>query len=147
MILPEAARPPGGCGELTLEDLYRDNIIDHYQNPRNYGTLEHPDISYEDSNPVCGDEIRMDLKTQDGRVVEARFQGHGCSISQASASMLTEEIIGKTLEEVKQIDKQYLLDLLGIPLGPVRLKCALLSLKVLKAGAYGLHGWPGEDEE
>ena len=130
-----------------MEDLYRDNIIDHYQNPRNYGTLEHPDISYEDSNPVCGDEIRMDLKTEDGRVVEARFQGHGCSISQASASMLTEEIIGKTLEEVKQIDKQYLLDLLGIPLGPVRLKCALLSLKVLKAGAYGLHGWPGEDEE
>ena len=130
-----------------MEDLYRDNIIDHYQNPRNYGTLEHPDISYEDSNPVCGDEIRMDLKIQDGRVVDARFSGHGCSISQASASMLTEDIIGKTLEEVKQIDKQYLLDLLGIPLGPVRLKCALLSLKVLKAGAYGLHGWPGEDEE
>jgi nitrogen fixation NifU-like protein len=130
-----------------VEDLYRDNIIDHYQNPRNYGALESPDISYEDSNPVCGDEIRMDLKIQDGRVIAARFQGHGCSISQASASMLTEEIIGKTLEEVKQIDKQYLLDMLGIPLGPVRLKCALLSLKVLKAGAYGLHGWPGEDEE
>lgn len=130
-----------------VEDLYRDNIIDHYQNPRNYGTLEHPDISYEDSNPVCGDEIRMDLKIQDGRVVDARFQGHGCSISQASASMLTEEIIGKTLEEVRQIDKQYLLDMLGILLGPVRLKCALLSLKVLKAGAYGLHGWPGEDDE
>jgi nitrogen fixation NifU-like protein len=132
---------------VIVEDLYRDNIIDHYQNPRNYGALESPDISYEDSNPVCGDEIRMDLKIQDGRVIAARFQGHGCSISQASASMLTEEIIGKTLEEVKQIDKQYLLDMLGIPLGPVRLKCALLSLKVLKAGAYGLHGWPGEDEE
>ncbi len=130
-----------------MEDLYRDNIIDHYQNPRNYGTLEHPDISYEDSNPVCGDEIRMDLQIRDGRVTDARFNGHGCSISQASASMLTEEIIGKTLEEVKQIDKQYLLDMLGIPLGPVRLKCALLSLKVLKAGAYGLHGWPGEDDE
>lgn len=130
-----------------MEDLYRDNIIDHYQNPRNYGTLEHPDISYEDSNPVCGDELRIDLQVKDSKVVDARFSGHGCSISQASASMLTEEIIGKTLEEVKQIDKQYLLDLLGIPLGPVRLKCALLSLKVLKAGAYGLHGWPGEDEE
>lgn len=130
-----------------MEDLYRDNIIDHYQNPRNYGSLEHPDISYEDSNPVCGDEIRIDLKIDQGRVADARFQGHGCSISQASASMLTEEIIGKTLDEVKQIDKQYLLDLLGIPLGPVRLKCALLSLKVLKAGAYGIHGWPGEDDE
>ncbi|NTU65186.1 MAG: SUF system NifU family Fe-S cluster assembly protein [Chloroflexi bacterium] len=130
-----------------MEDLYRDNIIDHYQNPRNYGTLEHPDISYEDSNPVCGDELRIDLQVKDGKVVDARFSGHGCSISQASASMLTEEIIGKSLEEVRQIDKQYLLDLLGIPLGPVRLKCALLSLKVLKAGAYGLHGWPGEDEE
>lgn len=130
-----------------MEDLYRDNIIDHYQNPRNYGVLDQPDITYEDSNPVCGDEIRMDLKVQDDRVVDARFQGHGCSISQASASMLTEEIIGKTLDEVKQIDKQYLLQLLGIPLGPVRLKCALLSLKVLKAGAYGVRGWPGEDEE
>jgi len=130
-----------------VEDLYRDNIIDHYQNPRNYGTLEHPDISYEDSNPVCGDELRIDLQVKDDKVIDARFSGHGCSISQASASMLTEEIIGKTLEEVRQIDKQYLLDLLGIPLGPVRLKCALLSLKVLKAGAYGLHGWPGEDDE
>ena len=130
-----------------MEDLYRDNIIDHYQNPRNYGTLEHPDISYEDSNPVCGDELRIDLQVKDGKVVVARFSGHGCSISQASASMLTEEIIGKSLEEVKQIDKQYLLAMLGIPLGPVRLKCALLSLKVLKAGAYGLHGWPGEDDE
>ena len=130
-----------------MEDLYRDNIIDHYQNPRNYGTLENPDISYEDSNPVCGDEIRLDLKVEDGRVIDARFSGHGCSISQASASMLTEDIIGKTLEEVKQIDKQYLLDMLGIPLGPVRLKCALLSLKVLKAGAYGLQGWPGEEDE
>lgn len=130
-----------------MEDLYRDNIIDHYQNPRNFGTLEHPDISYEDSNPVCGDEIRIDLKIDQGRVVDARFAGHGCSISQASASMLTEDIIGKTLDEVKQIDKQYILDLLGIPLGPVRLKCALLSLKVLKAGAYGIHGWPGEEEE
>ncbi len=130
-----------------MEDLYRDNIIDHYQNPRNYGTLDHPDISYQDSNPVCGDEIRIDLKVDDGRVTDARFTGRGCSISQAAASMLTEDIIGKSLDDVRQIDKQYILDMLGIPLGPVRLKCALLSLKVLKAGAYGLHGWPGEDDE
>ena len=130
-----------------MDDLYRDNIIDHYQNPRNRGTLENPDISYQDSNPVCGDEIRIDLKVQDGRVIDARFNGRGCSISQASASMLVEDIIGKSLDEVRHIEKQDILDMLGIPLGPVRLKCALLSLKVLKAGAYGLHGWPGEDDE
>lgn len=129
-----------------MEDLYRDQIIDHYQNPRNHGTLEHPDISYEEDNPVCGDHIRIDLKLDDGKVAQARFEGHGCSISQASASMLTESIIGKSLDEVRQIGKEQILEMLGIPLGPVRLKCALLSLKVLKAGAYGLHEWPGEEE-
>jgi nitrogen fixation NifU-like protein len=130
-----------------VEDLYREVILDHYQNPRNYGTLEQPDISYEEDNPVCGDHIRLDLRLNDGRVSEVRFSGHGCAISQASASMLTEAIQGKTLEELKAFGKEELLDLLGIPLGPVRLKCALLSLKVLKAGAYGIRGWPGEDEE
>jgi nitrogen fixation NifU-like protein len=129
-----------------VEDLYRDQIIDHYQNPRNHGTLEHPDISYEEDNPVCGDHIRIDLKVVDGKVAEARFDGHGCSISQAAASMLTESIIGKPLDEVRQMGKEQVLEMLGIPLGPVRLKCALLALKVLKAGAYGLHEWPGEEE-
>jgi nitrogen fixation NifU-like protein len=130
-----------------VEDLYREVILDHYQNPRNYGTLEPADISYEEDNPVCGDHIRLDLRLQDGRVSEVRFSGHGCAISQASASMLTEAIQGKTLDELKTFSKDDLLDLLGIPLGPVRIKCALLSLKVLKAGAYGITGWPGEDEE
>ena len=130
-----------------MEDLYRDQIIDHYQNPRNHGTLEHPDISYEEDNPVCGDHIRIDLRLDNGIVADARFAGHGCSISQASASMLTEDIIGKSLAEVRQIGKERVLEMLGIPLGPVRMKCALLALKVLKAGAYGLHGWPGEEEE
>jgi nitrogen fixation NifU-like protein len=131
-----------------MEDLYRENILDHYQNPRNYGTLEGPDISYEDDNPLCGDVIRLDLKLDDdSRIVQASFTGEGCAISQASASMLTEEIIGKTLEEVKQIGKEDVLELLGIQLGPVRIKCALLSLKVLKAGAYGLTDWMDEEEE
>ena len=130
-----------------MEDLYREVILDHYQNPRNYGTLEPADISYEEDNPVCGDHIRLDLRLQDGRVADVRFSGHGCAISQASASMLTEEIQGKTLDELKAFSKDDLLDLLGIPLGPVRIKCALLSLKVLKAGAYGLTGWPGEEDE
>jgi nitrogen fixation NifU-like protein len=130
-----------------MEDLYRENILDHYQNPRNYGTLENPDISYEDDNPLCGDVIRIDIKLDDqDRVSQVSFTGEGCAISQASASMLTEEIVGKTLDEVKQISKDDILDMLGIQLGPVRLKCALLSLKVLKAGAYGLADWTGEEE-
>lgn len=130
-----------------MQDLAMENILDHYENPRNKGTLDQPDISHTEDNPVCGDRIRIDLKVEDGVVVDARFSGRGCSISQATASMLTEDITGKTLEEIKHYDKQQILDMLGISIGPVRLKCALLSLKVLKAGAYGIHGWPGEDED
>ena len=130
-----------------MQDLYLENILDHYENPRNRGTLEHPDMSHEEDNPVCGDHIRIDMAVDDGIVTDVRFSGKGCSISQAAASMLTEEVRGKTLEEIRHFDKQTVLDLLGIPIGPVRMKCALLSLKVLKAGAYGIHGWPGEDEE
>jgi len=131
-----------------MEDMYRENILDHYQNPRHYGTLEDPDISYEDDNPLCGDIIRLDIKLDDeDRISQVAFSGEGCAISQASASMLTEEILGKTLDEVKQISKDDILEMLGIQLGPVRLKCALLSLKVLKAGAYGLTDWTGEEDE
>jgi len=131
-----------------MEDLYRENILDHYQNPRNFGTLDHPDITYEDDNPLCGDVIRIDLRLDaDSRISEVAFSGEGCAISQASASMLTEEILGKTLEEVKQLSKDDILEMLGIQLGPVRIKCALLSLKVLKAGAYGLTDWTGEEDQ
>ena len=131
---------------MSFDDLYRQNILDHYQNPRNFGTLEHPDISTEDSNPLCGDEIRIDLQVKDGVIEDVRFSGKGCSISRAAASMLTEEIRGKTLEEVKRIGKDDVLEMLGIELGPVRLKCGLLALKTLKAGLYGIHRWPGEEE-
>jgi nitrogen fixation NifU-like protein len=130
-----------------MDDLYREFIIDHYRNPRNYGKLEDPDISYAEDNPVCGDHIQIDLKVNDGRISDVRFSGHGCAISQASASMLTEELMGLTLEEAKGISKEDILEMLGIPLGPVRVKCALLSLKVLKAGLYGLHGEVPEEEE
>lgn len=130
-----------------MDDLYRELILDHYKNPHNYGTLEPADISYEDDNPLCGDRVRIDIRLDNhNRVSEVRFSGKGCAISQASASMLTDEIKGKTLEELRHFDKQDLLDLLGIPLSPARLKCALLALKVLKAGAYGLTAWPGEEE-
>jgi nitrogen fixation protein NifU and related proteins len=131
----------------TVEDLYREHILDHYKNPRNRGTMENPDITFQDSNPLCGDELRIDLKVEDGTVVDVKFSGNGCSISQAAASMLTERIKGRPVEEVKSIHREQILEDLGIALGPVRLKCALLALKVLKGGVYGVKDWAGEDED
>ena len=128
------------------DDIYRENILDHYKRPRNRGTLEQPDITYEDANPLCGDHIRMDLHVKDGRIAEVRFSGHGCSISQAAASMLCERIEGQPVEEIKKLSRDDVLEMLGIELGPVRLKCALLALKTLKAGVYGITRWPGEGE-
>lgn len=122
-----------------MDDLYREIIIERYKEPLYRGVLDPHDISFEDENPLCGDHIRIDLRVdENSRVVEAAFSGHGCAISQASADLLLESIIGKTLDEVKRLNKQDVLDLLGIELGPVRLKCALLPLKVVKAGVYGL---------
>lgn len=122
-----------------MDDLYREVIIEHYKNPGYRGRLDPHDIRFEDNNPLCGDHIEITLRTDDeGNVADARFDGHGCAISQASADLLMESIVGKPVEEVKQLGKQDVLDMLGIDLGPVRIKCALLSLKVLKAGVYGL---------
>jgi nitrogen fixation NifU-like protein len=122
-----------------MDDLYRQLIIDRYKNPLYRGSLDPHDIAFEDDNPLCGDHIRIELRLDGGGVVqEAAFEGHGCAISQASADLLMENVIGKTLDEVRAISKDDLLALLGLDLGPVRLKCALLSLKVLKAGVYGL---------
>ncbi len=122
-----------------MDDLYREAIIEHYKNPSYRGHLDPHDFSFADSNPLCGDHIQIDLRVdKDNKVTDARFEGHGCAISQASADLLLESIIGKSVEDVKQMGKQDILDMLGIDLGPVRLKCALLSLKVLKAGVYGL---------
>ena len=131
-----------------MDDLYRDLILDHYRKPRNKGRLELADISYEEDNPLCGDHIQIELRLDDeNRVKEIAWDGEGCAISMASASMLSEEIKGKTLDELRHFGKEDILEMLGIELGPVRLKCALLSLKVLKAGAYGLTAWPGEGED
>ncbi len=120
-------------------DLYREQIIDRYKNPRMQGSLDPHDYSYEDDNPLCGDRIRIDLRVdEDGRVTEAAYSGEGCAISIASADLLVESIVGKKLDEIRELGKQDVLEMLGIDVGPIRLKCALLSLKVLKAGIYGL---------
>ena len=127
-----------------MEDFYRELIIERYKSPQFKGELDPNDISYEDDNPACGDHIQIDVRLDDNQLVtEAMFSGEGCAISLASADLLLESIIGKSLEEVKLLAKEDILEMLGIELGPVRLKCALLPLKVLKAGVYGL----GESEE
>lgn len=131
-----------------MDDLYREIIIERYKTPLFKGVLDPHDISYEDENPLCGDEIRIDLRVDENNVItEAAYSGHGCAISQASADLLIESIIGQNLDEVKKLNKQDILDLLGIELGAVRLKCALLSLKVLKAGIYGVGGDQRDEED
>jgi nitrogen fixation protein NifU and related proteins len=126
-----------------MDDFYREEILEHYTHPHHYGRLEHADISHEESNPLCGDRVRFDIElNDDGETVkDVRFSGVGCAISKASASMLSDLIVGKTLDEIRELSKEDVLDELGIDLGPVRLKCALLPLKVIKVGAYGLDEW------
>lgn len=123
-----------------MDDLYREVILDHYKNPQYRGELDPHDLSFEDENPLCGDHLRIDLRVDDaGVVTDARFSGHGCAISQASADLLVESIIGKKIDDLKDLSKDDVLELLGFDeLGPVRLKCALLSLKVLKGGLWGI---------
>jgi nitrogen fixation NifU-like protein len=122
-----------------MEDLYREQIIDRYKNPHTQGTLDPHDFSYEDDNPLCGDRIRVDLRVDgNDRVTEAAFSGEGCAISVASADLLVESVIGKSLDEIKALSKEDIIDMLGIELSAVRIKCALLSLKVMKAGVYGI---------
>jgi nitrogen fixation NifU-like protein len=132
-----------------MDDFYREEILEHYTHPHNYGTLESPDISHQENNPLCGDQVRFDIQLdEDGQTIkDARFSAVGCAISKASASMLSDLIIGRTLEEIQGLSKEDVVDELGIDLGPVRLKCALLPLKVVKVGAYGLEESPDQDTE
>ena len=129
-----------------MDDFYLGFILDHYKKPHNFGTLENPDITHEEENPFCGDRIRIDLKLSEGKVADVRFKGQGCAISQAAASILTDMIKGEPVEWVKAFSKEEMLEALRVPLSPVRLKCGLLALKVLKTGMYGLKGWPGEEK-
>jgi nitrogen fixation NifU-like protein len=128
------------------EQFYREYILDHYKNPRNFGRIDAPDITHEEYNPLCGDMVGMDFRVRDGLIEDVMFHGRGCAISQASASLMTERLKGMTLDEARQLSKEDVLDELGIDISPARLKCALLSLKVLKVGAYGLAA-DEEDEQ
>jgi nitrogen fixation NifU-like protein len=135
-----------------MDDLYRENILDHYKHPRNHGHLEHADVSAEGFNPLCGDQLELELEIVDGRIADIAFDGRGCSISQAATSMMTELVKGKTVEEAAALTKDDITAELGIPLSPVRLKCALLGLGTLRvalnrhAGTPLPDGWAGMDE-
>lgn len=115
-------------------DMYRQRILDHYRNPQNYGELEDADLQYMDDNPSCGDEIEMYAVVEDDEVVDVRFDGKGCAISMASASLLTDEVMGKSLEEIREMETEDVQEMLGIDLSPARVKCAVLGLKVLEGG-------------
>jgi nitrogen fixation protein NifU and related proteins len=126
-----------------MDDLYRDFILEHYKHPRNFGELAEHDHDAHEVNPLCGDELGVQIAVgEDGRIADLRFQGHGCAISQAAASIASEELIGMDAHDAGALDASWMLDLLGIPVSATRRKCALLSLKVVRHALTGDESWP-----
>jgi nitrogen fixation protein NifU and related proteins len=131
-----------GTRDQQMDDLYRDYILEHYKRPRNFGELDPHDLAAHEHNPLCGDELGVHVRVKDGRIADLRFHGSGCAISQASASIASEELIGMDLETVGRLGADWAIDLLGIPVSPTRRKCALLGLKVVRSAVAGDSSWP-----
>ena len=130
-----------------MDALYRDYILDHYKRPRNFGELDPHDLEWHDHNPLCGDELGVHLQVdEDGRIADLRFHGQGCAISQAAASIASEELIGMPVDEMGALPANWVLDLLGIDISPTRRKCALLSLKVMRGATTGDAAWPVDED-
>jgi nitrogen fixation NifU-like protein len=125
-----------------VDALYRDYILDHYKSPRNFGELEPHDLEFHDNNPLCGDELGVHIRVEHGKVADLRFHGQGCAISQAAASIISDELKGKTVAEIADLDRHFVVDELGMELSPTRLKCGLLSLKVVQGALLGTDEWP-----
>ena len=125
-----------------MDDLYRDYILDHYKRPRNFGELLPHDLEAHDHNPLCGDEMGVHIRVEDGKIAELRFHGQGCAISQAAASISSEELIGMDVSEIPELSADWIIEQLGIEISPTRRKCALLSLKVMRGATTGDPSWP-----